>query len=91
LLKHLNCTAYALEKPLNGSEAKANKPISVFDHNPFDFALASGVYDLEELTTVVIQAGGNLGAIKNDTIAAFTASLNQSFVLACEILGLFLR
>jgi len=62
----------------------------VFDHNLFDFTLASGVYNLEKLTAVVIQTRGNLGAIENNTITALAAGFNLSFALADKILSLFL-
>jgi hypothetical protein len=91
LLKDFHCATYTHEKSFNGSETKAGKPVSVLDHNPFNFAPTSSVYDFEELATVVIQARGNFGTIKDDTIATLSTGFNQSLTLAREIFGLFLR
>jgi hypothetical protein len=91
LFENFHGATHTLEKAVNGSETKAGKSISMFNHNLFDFALASRVYDLEKLTAVVIQSRSNFGAIKNDTITTFTTSLNQPLVLASKIFGLLLR
>jgi len=91
LFKDFYRATHALEKAFNGSKAKASQSVSVFDHNLFDFAPTSSVYDLKELAAVVIQARSNFIAIKNDAIATLSASLDKSLVLAGKILRLLLR
>ncbi|HOR78814.1 MAG TPA: hypothetical protein PLG04_08480 [Anaerolineaceae bacterium] len=91
LFKDFYRATHTFEKTLNGSESEAGEPISVFDYNLFNFALASSVYDLEELAAVIVQARGNLRAIENDAVATLSASLDKSLVLAGKILRLLLR
>lgn len=63
LLKDFYCTTHTLEEAFNGSEAKTGQSVSMLNHNLFYFAFASSIYDFEELTTVIIQARGNLRTV----------------------------
>jgi hypothetical protein len=82
LLDHLYSATYAIEESLYRSESKSGEPITMLNDNSFDLAFAGSIEDLEKLMAVVIQTGGDFGAVKDNSITTLTTRLNKPFVLA---------